>query len=426
MVRRIEEDYQDFMDVYGGRRRKALKKHIEDGSIFRTRGDGGKVRITIPRINIPHFVFGRDGQGVGRGPGKKGDVIGKDDDGKGKGRKPGDTPGDGIEVDVDMEEVLKFLQEELSLPGLKPKPNQTYEDIKVRYNDISKQGPESLRHNRRTWLQALKRLCASGEINRLHEIPGYKDPMRLITPINDDRRYRQYREIRIPSSNAAIFFARDGSISMDQYKCDIVSDMAWWIDVWIRHFYKRVERMYIWHDTVASEVDENRFYRHRYGGGTYCSSAMKLIAKQLENRFPPEKWNIYIFYFSDGENWDNDNEEFCKIIKEQFEPNVVNFIGITQVLSWRYEGSLKHYVDHNIGANSPGGGVLNLKTTDIKEPDRDENAVRTMGFGGWGWYTPQLSEEERNRQIRRAIVDLLGTGSPVKHANAPMAKVEGL
>ena len=120
-------------------------------------------------------------------------------------------------------------------------------------------------------LQALKRMAAGGELDKLHYIPGFSDPVRLITPINSDRRYKQYTEIKVPASNAVIFFARDGSASMDQYKCDIVSDMSWWIDAWIRHFYERVERCYIWHDTVAQEVDEETFYRYRYGGGTKCS-----------------------------------------------------------------------------------------------------------------------------------------------------------
>lgn len=395
MPRRIEEDYKDFRDVYSGRRRKALKKFIENGSIFRTRGDGKKIRITIPRINIPRFVFGESGEGVGRGPGKKGDVIGKDPQkSPGKGNKAGQEQGDGIEVDVEMDEVLKFLQEELHLPDLRPKPNQTFEETIIKYNDISKQGPESLRHNRRTWRQSLKRLCASGEIDKLYEIPGYSDPMKLITPINDDRRYRQYTEIQVPSSNAVIFFARDGSGSMDQTKCDIVSDMAWWIDLWIRKFYKRVERMYVWHDTQAEEVDENKFYKYRYGGGTTCSSALKLISKQLENRFTPDKWNVYVFYFTDGENWGGDNKVFCETIKEKLSPNIVNFVGITQILSWIDEGSLKHYVDNAIGQQS----VLrldNLKTTSIISEDKK------------GYYST-ISDEARDLQIKKAIIELLG------------------
>lgn len=404
MPRRIEEDHKEFMDVYSGRIRKNLKKFIKNGSIFRSRGKGDKIRITIPRIDIPHIVFGDSGEGVGRGKGEDGDIIGKDPQGDDPGNEAGEDHSDGITVDISMEEVLNFLQEELALPNLKPKPADTYEEIRIKYNDIARTGPESLRHNRRTMLQALKRMAAADELDQMHMIPGFAEPVRLITPINSDRRYRQYKEIKIPASNAVIFFARDGSGSMDQTKCDIVSDMAWWIDVWIRHFYDRVERVYIWHDTIAEEVDENKFYNYRYGGGTYCSSAFKLISHQLESRYPPDKWNIYVFYFSDGENWGNDNDKLVETIKDSLPPEIANFVGITQVLAWHYEGSLKHYVDTHLEAD-------NVKTTEIgTKPDEDQNERRNS----WGgWVQPSLSEEERNRQIKDAIIELLGTGKEI-------------
>lgn len=390
MPRRIEEDHKDFHDVYAGRRRKALGKYINNGSIFRLKGKNGKVRVTIPKIDIPHIVYGQPQDGVGRGQGDPGDVIDKEQKGKGKGNQAGQDEGEGIEIQVDLEEVWKAMEEELKLPRMKPKPNQLHEDIEIKYNDISLTGPESLRHNRRTLLQALKRMCSTGEINKLHEIPGFKERVRLITPINSDKRYRQYREIKIPANNAVIFFARDGSASMDQNKCDIVSDMAWWIDAWIRRFYKRVECNYIWHDTVAQEVSQNKFYKYRYGGGTTCSTALKLIAKQFDNRYPPENWNIFVFYFTDGENWGPDNELFCETIKTQFPSNKVNLVGITQVLAWNYGGSLKEYVDGKLPT------LENLRTTSI------ESSSGT------------ISDEDRGEQIKRAIFDLLGTTKRVK------------
>lgn len=388
MPRRVEEDHKDFHDVYSGRKRKELKKYIKNGSIFKNRGKNGKVILTIPKIDIPHIVYGDSGNGgIGRGEGENGKVIGKDDkQAEGKGNKAGQDEGEGIDIAVDMEEILQFLQEELQLPDMKPKPSDTYEEIIKKYNNISLVGPESLRHNARTLKQALKRQCSDGSINKLHEIPGFANPIRLITPINSDKRYRQFNEIKIPSSNAVIFFARDGSASMDQYKCDIVSDMSWWIDIWIRKFYKKVERVYVWHDTQAKEVDEKKFYKYRYGGGTTCSSALKLISKMFENRFNPSKWNIYLFYFTDGENWDGDNEQFVKILQDDFGPKNVNMIGITQILAWNYEGSLKQAVDRN--------SFSNLKSTQIS------NFVHSSGS--------QLVEEDRNSQIRSAIIDLLG------------------
>ena len=113
---------------------------------------------------------------------------------------------DGVTISIDLEDVLKFLQDELELPDLKPKPNQTYDEIKIKYNDISLQGPESLRHNRRTMQQAMKRMAASGELEKLHAIPGMKEPVKMIMPINSDRRYRRYKEIKVPSSNAVNIF----------------------------------------------------------------------------------------------------------------------------------------------------------------------------------------------------------------------------
>jgi uncharacterized sporulation protein YeaH/YhbH (DUF444 family) len=388
MPRRIDEDHKDFHDVYSGRKRKELKKYLKNGSIFRNRGKNGKIVVTIPKIDIPHIVYGNSGDGgIGRGEGNKGDVIGKDDKGNEKGNKAGQDEGEGIEISVDMDEVLEFLQEELQLPDMKPKPNETFDEIIKKYNNISLVGPESLRHNARTLKQALKRQCSDGSINKLHNIPGYSHPVKLITPINSDKRYRQFNEIKVPSSNAVIIFARDGSASMDQYKCDIVSDMSWWIDAWIRKFYKKVERVYVWHDTVAKEVDEKKFYKYRYGGGTMCSSALKLISKMFENRFNPSKWNIYLFYFTDGENWDNDNENFVKILQEEFNSKIVNMVGITQILAWNYNNSLKESIDKN--------SFTNLRTTQIT------NSIHNLAGS-------QLSEEERNGQIKNAIVDLIG------------------
>jgi uncharacterized sporulation protein YeaH/YhbH (DUF444 family) len=404
MPRRIEEDHKDFRDVVSGRIRRALKKFIKSGQIVRNRGKNGKIAITIPKIDIPHIVYGDSGEGAGRGPGKDGDVIGKDPKpGQGQGAGQGET--EGITINLDLEEVLKFMQDELQLPNLKKKPNEIYDEVKIKYNKISLIGPESLRHNRRTLMQTLKRQAAEGTLNELKHVPGLKDPVRVLMPINEDKRYRQYNEIKIPSSNALVIFARDGSGSMDDAKCDIVSDMSWWIDTWIRRFYDRVDRLYVWHDSMAMEVDEEKFYKYRFGGGTTCSSALKFITKQFENRYPPEKWNIYVFYFTDGENWGEDNETFIKTLQDEFTPNIVNFTGITQILAYSYDGSVKHQVDEAIKA-----GRLDAEYVRTVSIGPKGEAKPTMGY----YSTPTLAEEERNEQIMDAIKKLLGNPKAVK------------
>lgn len=395
MPRRVEEDWADFRDVVSGRIRKALKKFIKTGQLVRNRGKNGKISITIPKIDIPHIVYGDNEEGAGRGTGKDGDVVGRDPQ-PGKG-SAGEGSSEGITINLNLDEVLKFMQQELELPNLKKKPNEIYDEVKIKYNNISLLGPESLRHNRRTLMQTLKRQAAEGTLNNLQYVPGLKDPVRVLLPINDDKRYRQFNEIKIPSSNALIVFARDGSGSMDAVKCDIVSDMSWWIDVWVRRFYERVERLYVWHDSTAMEVDEDKFYKYRFGGGTTCSSALKFINKQFENRYPPEKWNIYVFYFTDGDNWGDDNDVFIKSLQEDFKPHIVNFVGITQILPYTHEGTVKDEVDKAIKA-----GILDAEYV------RTAIVGQKLDFKSGFYSMPSLSEEDRNEQIMNAIKTLLG------------------
>jgi hypothetical protein len=352
------------------------------------RGKNGKAVVTVPTLDIPHFTYGDGDTGIGRGPGKPGDVFKKDKQ-KGDGHEAGDEEGEGMYVNVPIDYFLDEFGSELKLPPLKPKPTETFEDVKIKYNDIALTGPESLRHNRRTILQALRRQASQGELEKFIEVPGFTDPVRIIQPINSDRRYRQYKKIMIPSTQAVIMFGRDGSGSMDEEKCEIVSDMAYWIDKWVRRFYEKVEVCYYWHDVVAKEVDEETFYKLRYGGGTMCSSCTKIMSKEFENRFPPNKWNIYCFYFTDGENWGDDNPRLIEDLKTKFSPDICNLFGITQVLAYSESGSVKEAVDE----------------ADLKN-------VRTTAIGGGSaadgsWTPATMTEDERNEAIKQALKKLL-------------------
>lgn len=362
------------------------------------RGKGGKMNITIPAIDIPHIVHGDNGNGVGRGPGGKGDVVGRrpNGDGQGGGGGGGDGEGEGITIQVDLDDVLRFLKNELELPDMKPKPSDTYDEIKTVYKDISKVGPDSLRHTRRTLHEALKRMGMMNDIETLYQLPGNTVPVKLITPINSDRRYRQYREIKIPSSDAVIFFVRDCSASMDDVRCDIVSDMAWWIDLWIRKFYKKVERCYLLHDTMCEEADEKKFYKYRHGGGTKISPVFEMISDLLVNRYPPHKYNVYVFYFGDGDNYPNDNERVEKILNEKFKQHDLNLVGITQVMPYHYKDSLNNHLDEAIADGRIKEDLIKL--VDIRNPNSGDEVN----------FSSSISEEDRDQQIIDGIRKLLG------------------
>jgi uncharacterized sporulation protein YeaH/YhbH (DUF444 family) len=201
---------------------------------------------------------------------------------------------------------------------------------------------------------------------------------------------------------------RDGSGSMDQYKTDIVSDISWWIQLYIRKFYKKTECVHIWHDTEAKEVSEKHFYELRYGGGTYCSSALKLMNKIVKTRFNPIKWNIYGFYFGDGESFGTDNQEFVKMLKNQLGPNVVNMFGQVEILHYAGFGeSLKGYIDKQIDK-----GVLpHVRNASI---DRPEDA---------GWHEVFADETKRDEEIKRVIKLILGKDAKQLQAEAKKSEV---
>ncbi len=70
--------------------------------------------------------------------------------------KPGSDPGQHImEVDVPLEELAAILGDELELPRIEPKGRANISQEKSKYDSIRRSGPESLRHRKRTYFQAL-------------------------------------------------------------------------------------------------------------------------------------------------------------------------------------------------------------------------------------------------------------------------------
>ena len=118
------------------------------------------------------------------------------------------------------------------------------------------------------------------------------------------------------------------------------------------------------------------------------------MAKQFENRFRPDRWNVYCFYFSDGENQYNDNSVFNELLEKDFPPTVCNLFGVTQVLCYNYAGSLKESVDKNIEK------LPNVKTVSVDHE-------KSVDFSSGSWDSSKLTEEERNEQIKQALKALL-------------------
>jgi len=308
MIQSIDRDYNRFRKIVKGTIRKNLKKLITGGDLL---GRQGKktVKIPLPQIEIPRFKFGKNSQGgVGQGDGEVGDVLGAEPQ-PGQG-EAGDKPGEHtIDADITFEELAEMLGEELALPRIEPKGKKTLKTIKDKYTGIRTVGPNSLLSFKRTYKESLKRQVASGNYD-------FDDP--VIMPINKDRRFRSWNEVAIPENAAVIIYIMDVSGSMGEEQKEIVRLESFWLDTWLQHNYDGIETRYIIHDATAKEVDQHTFFHTRESGGTLISSAYKLSVEILEKNYNFDEWNVYIFHFSDGDNWSGEDTQVCmKILKEK-------------------------------------------------------------------------------------------------------------
>jgi sporulation protein YhbH len=315
MVLGIDQDGRRFKQIVRGKIRENLRKYITHGELI---GRQGKdlVSIPVPQLDVPHFRYGKNGSGgVGQGEGEEGDAIagGQPQPGQGPGGA-GSEPGAHIlEVEVSLEELAAILGDELELPRIEPKGKANITEEKTRYSSIRRTGPESLRHFKRTYIEALKRQIIT---------KNYAAEKPRVVPIRDDKRYRAWQTIHKPEANAAIIYMMDVSGSMTDEQKQIVRTEAFWIDAWLASQYDGIEKRYIIHDAAARQVDEDTFYRTRESGGTRISSAYRVCVDVMNKELPPTEWNVYCFQFSDGDNWGEDNEQSLRLLREEVLPHV--------------------------------------------------------------------------------------------------------
>jgi sporulation protein YhbH len=314
MVMKIDRDQTRFRQIVRGKIRENLRKYVTHGEMIGRKGQD-LVSIPVPHLDVPHFRFGQNGSGgVGQGDGEVGQSLGSGGQQQQGPGQAGSDPGAHIlEVEVTLDELAAILGDQLELPNIEPKGTANITEEKTKYSSIRRTGPESLRHFRRTYMEALRRQISSNTYNS--ERP-------MVVPHRDDKRYRSWKSIPLPASNAVIVYMMDVSGSMTDEQKEIVRTEAFWIDTWLRSQYDGLERRYIIHDAVARQVDEQTFYHTRESGGTRISSAYKECVELLARDYSPSEWNIYCFQFSDGDNWGEDNDMSMTLLREKLLPQV--------------------------------------------------------------------------------------------------------
>ncbi len=359
MILPIEQDTQRFRQIVRGQVKRNLRKFMSNGELI---GRLGRelVSIPLPEIDLPRFRFGEQSGGVGQGEGEEGTPLGPGQPGNGQGQA-GDQPGDHIlEVELTLEELVELLGEELGLPRIQPKAKNRVESDITRYTGIRRVGPEGLRHFKRTYRETLKRQLVSGTYD--HERPA-------IIPIRDDKRYRSWKVYPRPDSNAVIVYMMDVSGSMTQRKKDLVRLTAFWIDSWLRAHYKNLVVRYVVHDAAAHEVDADTFYHVRENGGTRISSAYELCQQIMQRDYPAADWNLYAFHFSDGENYNADDDQRClHLLETQLLPqlNLFCYGQVQSITSESFKDNLERLHDDK------------LATAEIDDDDDIYTAIKTF------------------------------------------------
>jgi len=299
------------------RHKEKIEKAIKDGihdivaeeSII---GQSGKKKIKIPVRGIKEYRFifdqGNGSKGVGAAPGKdikKGQKIkdGKKQKGKGRPDKPGNEKGDdSYDVEISLDELAKYLFDDLELPELEKKKSAELFSEKFKRKGYRKKGIRPRLSKKETLKNKIKRKNAAIR-NKTHD-PSEDE---RFTFHEDDLKYKHIAVTKKPITSAVIFFIMDTSGSMTKRKKYLARSFFFLLYQFIRYRYQNIETVFISHTTEAVEVNEDDFFKKGSSGGTYISSGLKMAYEITKDRYPPGTWNIYTFHCSDGENWQEDN-----------------------------------------------------------------------------------------------------------------------
>lgn len=317
--------------------RKNLPDLVSEESIIMSNGRD-MVKIPIRSLDEYRIRYNYNkSQHIGQGDGesKVGDVVARDGDpkqGAGKGQGAGDQAGeDYYEAEISVEELQEMLFAEMELPNLEQKDQDEIIVTDIRFNDIRKKGLMGNIDKKRTLLEALRRNGLAGR-------EGIQDIL------NDDLRFKTWEEVVEPHSNAVIIAMMDTSGSMGQMEKYVARSFFFWMLRFLRTKYEKVEIVFIAHHTEAKEVTEEAFFSKGESGGTICSSAYRKALEIIDERYPPSRYNIYPFHFSDGDNLTSDNDRCVKLVRELMEK--CNMFGYGEVNQYNRHSTLMSAYKH--------------------------------------------------------------------------------
>jgi sporulation protein YhbH len=333
---RSAEDRRRHRELVEESIKKNIVNIIAEESII-GQSSGKKIKIPIRGIKEYQFVYGKNVHGAGSGDGdeKRGDMIGEDpEDGAGKGSGgAGDQEGEDIyEIEITIEELIKYLFDDLKLPDIdRRKLSELESDKNFRNLGYQKKGIPPRIAKKRSVIEKIKR--RQGYLRSQNEVEEPTEEARFPF-MEDDLRYRRLKEKRKKDFNAVVLCIMDVSGSMDQTKKYMARSFYFLLYQFLRLKYSNIEVVFIAHTTTAKEVNEREFFHKGESGGTYISSGYEKALEIIERSYNPANWNIYAFHCSDGDNWTEDNKK--AIESAQKLTDVCNLFGYGEIVPGYY------------------------------------------------------------------------------------------
>lgn len=370
---------QRFLNRY----RKHIKKAVSEAVTQRSITDiGSGENISIPKKDLSEPVI-HHGQGGSRNiiqPGNKEFIKGDKfkrpppQGGAGGGGDASDS-GEGIDefvFQISQDEFLDFLFDDLELPNLVKRQLCGIDSFKYERAGIVTVGTPSNLNITRSMRSATARRIALSMTSRrklkiakaelesilaLEDALQDKEKIALLeeqivslsrkikkVPFLDtvDLRYNHRIKKPVPTSKAVMFCLMDVSGSMNQSMKDMAKRFFILLYLFLKRNYERIDVVFIRHHTSAKEVDEEEFFYSRETGGTIVSSALKLMKKVMQERYPADSWNIYGAQASDGDNWNDDSPQCGKILHEEILPHC-QYFSYVEINPRRHQALWKEY-----------------------------------------------------------------------------------
>lgn len=305
--------------------RDAVREHLPEIVAGADIVGGGSrtVRVPVKMLEHYHFRLSKPGkqQGVGQGAAKPGDVLASpspqgDDSGKGA---AGSGEG-GIEFTLEfkIEDIVDWLWEEMQLPNLKSRVGKS-EDVDWTREGWDKRGARSRLDRRRSMRESIKRRAVQPQT------PQTPSP----TFTDDDLRFRQLNRREQPSIQAVVFLVMDVSGSMTDRDRQLAKTFFFWATQGLKRQYKHLDTVFVAHTTEAWEFSEEEFFQVQGSGGTVASTGLEKVHEIIDARYSPSRYNIYMFYASDGDNYTEDRSHAETALRSVAE--VANYSGYIEV-----------------------------------------------------------------------------------------------